>query len=238
MTPPTLPLGDTENGPHIVVGDDHPLVLAALGASLQQFFPGASIRGASAVEEVIAQVSKSQHSVDLVLLDLNMPGNAGFAGLLLLLASFPGIPVAILSAQETPATIRKAITLGAAGYIPKTSSLTTMAEAIENMLDGHVWLPQNVSRVEQPESDSEIEVARRLAELSPQQLRILARLVEGKLNKQIASDLGIAEQTVKSHVSTILRKLNVLTRTEAAILVERCGKADPAAADCLSREVS
>jgi DNA-binding NarL/FixJ family response regulator len=211
------------NSPYIIVCDDHPLVQAALRGALQQAFPGALIREAGAVEDVVDEISKAPHAVDLVLLDLNMPGNAGFSGLLLLLASFPHVPVAILSAQEAPATIRKAISLGASGYLPKTTSLATMAEAIQRILNGDVWLPQSVSLAEQPESEADIDAARRLSALSPQQLRILARVVEGKLNKQIAGELNIAEQTVKVHVSIILRKLGVITRTQAAILVERSG---------------
>jgi len=223
MNQPPLRLGEPRKGPYLVIGDDHPLVQAALSASLQQAIPGMSIREAGAVEDVVVEISKAPHEVDLVLLDLDMPGTTGFTGLLLLLASFPDIPVAILSAQEAPTTIRKAISLGASGYIPKTSSLTTMAEAVQRILDGDVWVPKSISVVGQIESEADIDIARRLSMLTAQQVRILARLVEGKLNKQIAAELNITEQTVKSHVSKILQKLKVVSRTQAAILVERCG---------------
>jgi DNA-binding NarL/FixJ family response regulator len=220
----TRRLGNPIDSPCIVIGDDHPLVQSALRGALQHAFPRALIFDAKAVEGVVEELTEAPREVDLVLLDLDMPGNAGFTGLLLLLSSFPGVPVAILSAQETPATIRKAIRLGASGYIPKTASLTMMVEAVEKILDGDVWVPQSVSLTEQPDGDTDIEAATRLSALSPQQLRILARLVEGKLNKQIAHELGIAEQTVKVHVSTILKKLRVSTRTQLAVLVERCAK--------------
>ena len=224
MTDLPFRIGETIDNPHIVIGDDHPLVQAAVRASLQQAFPDASFSEATTVEEMVGVILKARREVDLVLLDLDMPGNAGLSGLLLLLASFPGIPVAILSAQESPAMIRKAIRLGASGYIPKTMSLTIMAEAVREMLAGDIWVPAGVSLAEQPESEADIDAARRLSALTPQQLRILARVVEGKLNKQIAYELNIAEQTVKVHVSTILRKLGVITRTQAAILVESSGR--------------
>lgn len=219
------------NGPTIVIGDDHPLVQAALRGALEQILAGVVIRECFTVESVVDEVSRSPREVDLILLDLNMPENAGFTGLLLLLASFPAIPVAIISAQHEAVTIRKAIALGASGYIPKNLSLTKMAEAVQRILAGDVWVPEEPPLHGTPENEKDVDVARRLSALSPQQLRILARLVEGKLNKQIAADLDIAEQTVKVHVSTILRKLDVITRTQAAILVERSTKTAGASLD-------
>ncbi len=106
-----------------------------------------------------------------------------------------------------------------------------MAEAVQRILAGDVWVPEELPLHGTPENEKDVDVARRLSALSPQQLRILARLVEGKLNKQIAADLDIAEQTVKVHVSTILRKLDVITRTQAAILVERSTKTAGASFD-------
>lgn len=219
---PDAPLQEaTASGPSLIVADDHPLVQAALSASLRQAFPGAQIIGASTIDGLVAEISKAQEGIDLVLLDLSMPGSSGFVGLLLLLRSFPTLPVAILSARDEPATIRKAIRLGACGYIPKTLSLDAMAEAVRQILSGDVWVPPGVSLDEPGQGDQD--VAARLLALSPQQLRILSRMVDGKLNKQIAADLGIAEQTVKAHISTILRTLGVHRRTEAAVLVERSG---------------
>lgn len=209
------------DNPNIIIADDHPLVLAALRAAIQQIFPGVSIHEAATMEAAITEVSKAPHDVDLVLLDLQMPGSAGFTGLLLLQASFPTVPIAIVSAQRDLATIRKAMSYGVSGYIPKSLSLPRMTEAIKQILAGEVWVPNGISIARRAEDENDLDVARRLRELSPQQLRILTLLVEGKLNKQIAAELDIAEQTVKVHVSAILRRLDVLTRTQAAILVER-----------------
>lgn len=212
--------------PNILIAGDHPLVQAALRGALQQVLPGLSVREATTMEAAVDEISKAPQDVDLVLLDLNMPGSAGFTGLLLLQASFRAVPVAILSAQQDPATIRKAIAYGASGYIPKNSCLPEIAGAIERILAGELWVPDGISLARCPEDKKDFDVARRLSALSPRQQRILTRLVEGKLNKQIAADLDIAEQTVKVHVSAILRKLDVLTRTQAAILVERSAKRD------------
>jgi DNA-binding NarL/FixJ family response regulator len=214
------PVGEeAASGPCIVIADDHPLVKAALSASLQQALPGAQVRGAGTIEGLIAEISRATDDIDLVLLDLSIPGSSGFVGLLLLLRRFPALPVAILSAKDDPSTICKAMHLGASGYIPKTLSLDEITEAVRCILSGDVWMPRGLSK--DPANSSDRDVTDRLLALSPQQLRILSRVVEGQQNKRIAFELGIAEQTVKVHVSTILRALGVRRRTEAAILVER-----------------
>jgi DNA-binding NarL/FixJ family response regulator len=177
------------------------------------------VEAATTVDEILALLFTAAGEVDLVLLDLHMPGNSGFTGLFLLQTEFPTVPVAILSAEHDPRTIRRAISYGALGYIPKSLSLDEMGAAIISILGGEIWTPAGA--LEPSGADGDVDLARRFSSLTAQQLRILTRIVEGKLNKQIADDLKIAEQTVKVHVSTILRKLNVLTRTQAAILAER-----------------
>jgi DNA-binding NarL/FixJ family response regulator len=206
---------------YFIIGDDHPLVQSALGIALARAFEGAVIREAANMDEVLEEISRATAGmVDIVLLDLSMPGNVGFSGLLLVQSMFPNVPVAIISARDDPQTIRMAIKLGASGYIPKTLSMSSIATAVQDILDGELWMPQGVDLSENPEEE---DLASLLASLTPQQLRILSGMVEGKLNKQIASELGIAEQTVKVHVSAILRKLKAVSRTQAAILIERSG---------------
>jgi DNA-binding NarL/FixJ family response regulator len=205
----------------IIVADDHPPIRAALRAALQQVVTNARIREACTVDGVIRELSTSPQAVLLVLLDLNMPDSAGFAGLGLLRASFPEVPVAILSAQEEPQTIRKAMELGARGYLPKTLELAAMAEAVDRMLAGETWLPQRF--IAQPIGDADREIAARLAELTPQQWRVLTKIAQGTDNLNIAFEMEIAEQTVKAHVSVILKKLKVTNRTQAALLVQRFG---------------
>ena len=204
----------------IVIGDDHPLVQAALQSALSSVLPDLEIIPCQSLDEILAAVPDRIEEIDLILLDLTMPGVQGFAALFILLAQFPTVPVAIISARQDAATIRRAIAYGASGYIPKSLGLPAMAEAITRILGGEIWMPPNIGGRGSVQSE-DVELAARAASLSPQQLRILAMIVDGKLNKQIAGELGIAEQTVKGHVSTILRKLDVGSRTQAAVLAER-----------------
>jgi DNA-binding NarL/FixJ family response regulator len=200
----------------LVIGDDHPLVQVALREVLASALPDAEIAAAYTLSEVVAELEAGAGDVDLVLLDLDMPGTKGFTGLFLLMAQFPIVPVAILSATQDADTVGRAIAYGASGYIPKSLTPQGMAEAISRVLAGETWTPDPV-----PPADDDSALAGRIATLSAQQMRILSMIVDGKLNKQIAGELAIAEQTVKVHVSTILRKLGVGTRTQAAVLVER-----------------
>lgn len=200
----------------IVIGDDHPLVQAALRDALGRAMPEVAVIECPDLDSVMTAVAARPDDIDLVLLDLNMPGTHGFAGLFLMLAHHPTVPVAILSALQDADTIRRALAYGASGYIPKSLSMGAMADAIRAILSGAVWAPPT-SALDTPEAD-EAELARRFASLSPQQLRILTMIVDGKLNKQIAGDLNVSEQTVKVHVSSILRKLNVVSRTQAAVV--------------------
>ncbi len=206
----------------IVVGDDHPLVQAALANVLAEISPEVEIVACYTLDAVMEAVAAAPADIDLVLLDLNMPGTHGFAGLFLMQAQHPTVPVAILSAQADAATIRRAMTFGASGYVPKSLSLPDMAAAIVAILAGERWTPPDIAGLAGGgEGDDDLELARRFSSLSPQQIRILALIVAGKLNKQIAGELNVSEQTIKIHVSTILRKLQVVTRTQAAVLASR-----------------
>ncbi|PDT45250.1 DNA-binding response regulator [Sinorhizobium fredii] len=202
----------------IVIADDHPMVQAALRSALVTALPDLDLIACRSVDEVLEVLSSDWREVDLVLLDLTMPGTDGFAGLFLLHAHFPTLPVAIVSARQDAATIQKAITFGASGYIPKSLDLPEMASAIGAILEGEIWTP---SRFGAETVDPDAAMSARLASLSSQQLRILTKIIEGKLNKQIAGEMEIAEQTVKVHVSAILKKLGVVSRTQAAVTCER-----------------
>ncbi|GLR81925.1 response regulator transcription factor (plasmid) [Azospirillum oryzae] len=202
----------------IVIGDDHPLVQAALRDALGKAMPEVRVIECPDLDSVMTAVGRGPDDIDLVLLDLNMPGTHGFAGLFLMLAHHPTVPVAILSALQDSDTIRRALAYGASGYIPKSLSMPAMADAIRAILSGETWAPPlSAASTEADEADA----ARRFASLSPQQLRILTMIVDGKLNKQIAGELNVSEQTVKVHVSSILRKLNVVSRTQAAVVAGR-----------------
>jgi len=208
------------NRARIIIADDHPLVQMALGSTLRTAFPDHEIIECMGLDPMLEVVGRDPTAVDLVLLDLNMPGLHGLAGLFTMLGRFPTVPVAIVSALEEPSLIRRAVAFGASGYIPKSLGMPQMAAAVRAILAGEIWIPEKAEGTAEDESE-EAEIARRFASLSPSQMRILFMIVEGKLNKQIASEMSIAEQTVKIHDSTIFRKLGVGTRTQAAVLAGR-----------------
>jgi DNA-binding NarL/FixJ family response regulator len=195
-----------------LVADDHPLFRDALGQIVAARYAGSKIDEAGTLDEVVSRLASSDDT-DLVLLDLAMPGARGFSGLMYLRAQFPAVPVVVVSANEDAAIIRQAIGLGASGYIPKSLATGTIGAAIAAVLDGAVWVPPDTSL----ELSAEDDLVTRLVTLTPQQVRVLMMLSEGLLNKQIAYELGVSEATVKAHVSAILQKLGVESRTQAVI---------------------
>jgi DNA-binding NarL/FixJ family response regulator len=203
----------------IVIADDHPLFRDALRLAIAERFEGAGIAEAGSLDGVRAELEAAPET-DLVLLDLNMPGMHGFSGLLFLRAQFPAVPVAVISANEEPQVIRRALEFGAAGYIPKSAAPGEIRAALAAFLAGETWLPAGIE-LGGSETDAEAELTARLARLTPQQIRVLMMLSEGLLNKQIAYDLKVSEATVKAHVSAILQKLCVDSRTQAVILAGR-----------------
>lgn len=205
----------------IIVADDHPLFRDALRqaiGTLEQAY-GVEMAGEfDAVETLL----ETRPETELVLLDLNMPGNNGLSGLLRLRSSYPGIPVVIVSANEEASTVRRALDMGASGYIPKSSTAEQIRTAIGTVLAGDVWVPPHLD-VSAAEDGDMSELIQRLQTLTPQQNRVLAMLGEGLLNKQIAYELGVSEATVKAHVSAVLLKLGVDSRTQAVIALGRLG---------------
>jgi len=161
--------------------------------------------------------------MDLVLLDLTMPGVHGFSGLLFLRSERPGVPVIVVSANEDRAVMRHCIEFGAAAYIPKSLDVETMRAAIRKVIEGGQWTPPDLDFAAQPNHEASA-LARRLSSLTPQQVRVLMMLSQGLLNKQIAYELSVSEATVKAHVSAILQKLGVDSRTQAVILAARIEK--------------
>jgi DNA-binding NarL/FixJ family response regulator len=199
----------------LVIADDHPLFRGALRAAVSGQFADADIAEAGTFDDVVAQLDRGGE-VDLVLLDLTMPGVRGFSGLMFLRAQYPSVPVVIVSANDDPAVIRRCMDFGASGFIPKTLGVEVMRTALARVLEGGVWTPPDVDLSGRPDADT-AELIGRLATLTPQQVRVLMMLSEGMLNKQIAYGLGVSEATVKAHVSAILQKLGVESRTQAVI---------------------
>jgi len=199
----------------LVIADDHPLFRDALRQAVASVVASAKIDEAGSFEELTALLDQDS-DVDLVLLDLTMPGISGFSGLIYLRAQFPAIPVVIVSASDDGGTIRQSLDFGASGFIPKRFGVDTLRDAIMKVLDGDVWVPADTDL----SSATDPELARlrdRLVTLTPQQVRVLMMLSEGLLNKQIAYELGVSEATIKAHVSAILQKLGVESRTQAVI---------------------
>lgn len=213
------------NSPVIIVADDHPLFRDALEGTVSNGFPGAQVITAEDLTTTIAALEETP-DIDLVLLDLNMPGIQGFSGLIFLRGQYPVIPVIIVSANESIDTIRRSISLGASGFIPKSSGTDEMKAAIQVVLDGGLWVPNEKALESNQQDDELLEIASRLATLTPQQMRVLMMLKEGLLNKQIAYELTVSEATVKAHVSAILQKLDVNSRTLAVIVASRIANID------------
>jgi DNA-binding NarL/FixJ family response regulator len=206
-------------GRRIIIVDDHPLFRAAL----RQTLAGGAGKTDTDIDEAgdlaaLGAVLEADRDYDLVLLDLNMPGAHGFSGLLLLRAQYPDVPVMIISAVEDHKVIRRTFELGAAGYLPKSVGPAEIRTAIDTVLAGGIFVPEGVNLAGDDEQSALI---RRLATLTPQQIRVLMMLSDGLMNKQIAYELTISEATVKAHVSAILQKLDVDSRTQAVIAASR-----------------
>lgn len=200
--------------PVILVADDHPLFRNAVVHALREAVPNASVLQASSAGS-LNQALDASADVDLVLLDLTMPGAHGFSALLHVRGERPEIPVVVISSNEHPRVIRRAQQFGAAGFIPKSSPADVIGEAVAEVMDGGAWFPPLTAE----RSEQDAALAARLAQLTPQQFRVLLCLADGLLNKQIAHQLGLAENTVKVHVTAILKKLDCYSRTQAAVLV-------------------
>ena len=204
----------------VIVADDHPLFRTAIKEALTTQEGQTRFLEANSLESLQRLVDEN-HDVDLVLLDLHMPGVTGFAGLIYLGKRCPSVPVVIISANEDPVVIRRALDHGAAGFIPKSSSMDTIREAIAAVLMGEIWSPP-LSRSNLPGSQaSEMEMAERMAQLTPQQFKVLMMMSQGLLNKQIGYELSVSEATVKAHVTAIMSKLGVNNRTQAVLAAER-----------------
>jgi len=214
----------------VIIADDHPLFRAALQQVLGRSWPDASVVEADTFDAMRAAVEAHGASADFILLDLHMPGARGFSSLVYLSSVAPSLPVIVVSASEDAGVMAQAVQLGAAGFVPKSSSLGAIEGAIKAVLDGDVWLPEGVN----PSARSDEGVARAAAQLqslTAQQMRVLLMMGEGLLNKQIAYELSVTEATIKAHVTAILRKLDVINRTQAVLVLQSLDIDDPAQFD-------
>lgn len=209
----------------ILIADDHPLFREALGRAVRRAVGEADVHEASDVATLMRALERYPRA-DLLLLDLDMPGAHGFSALVAIRSAYPSVPTVMVSATDDAATIERALALGAAGFIPKSVDADTLAHAVARVLDGDTWAPSGLAAPSSV-SDEDRDAARRLASLTPQQFRVLGLVCSGLLNKQIAYELDVSEATVKAHMTAILRKLQVHTRTQAVMLVGRLAT-DPA----------
>jgi DNA-binding NarL/FixJ family response regulator len=199
----------------LLIADDHQLFRGALREAVSGMVERAEIAEAGTFDEM-SKLLDEGGEVDLILLDLAMPGVRGFSGLMYLRAQHPSVPVLVVSANDDPSVIRRCMDFGASGFMPKTLGIDQMREAIKRGLGGGVWTPPDVDLTGGADAESAALMAR-LSSLTPQQVRVLMMLSEGMLNKQIAYELSVSEATVKAHVSAILQKLGVDSRTQAVI---------------------
>ena len=229
---PPVPYAFDENTarmPRLLIADDHPLFRAALRGAAIDAVAGLSVLEAESLDGVLAALDANR-DIDLVLLDLHMPGNHGLAGLAAIRAQYPEVAVVVVSANDDPRVVRRALDHGAAGYLPKSSGLDELRDAIRSVLACEQWLPSSlrasVARAQSSQHDAEL--AARLASLSPQQFRVLTLVAEGLLNKQIADRLDVQERTVKAHLTAIFERMGVRNRTQAGVVLRELELSDPA----------
>ncbi|MFM8702116.1 MAG: response regulator [Hyphomicrobiales bacterium] len=203
----------------ILIADDHPLFRTAIKSALFSLNRHIEFVEAGFFDELCEKLDQLQ-DLDLILLDLKIPGVTDFSGLFYIRTNFPHFPVVIISGNDDPATIRTALNIGASGFIPKSTDPETLEAALKSILNGHSWAPESTffSEVDAPKND---EIVNKIKILTPQQMRVLMKLSQGLLNKQIAYELGVSEATIKAHVSAILKKLDVDSRTHAAVLLTK-----------------
>lgn len=204
----------------VLIVDDHVLVRDGLRSVLQLSYPDCDIYEAGDFEEALDQLGRLDE-VDLVLLDLNIPDTSRLSGLKQLRDDFPSIPVVMVSGSYDRLTVRDALAAGAAGFVPKSLKREAIMEALQEVLSGEIYVPEAFD--ESGQSDEENSIRTRIDSLTPQQRVVLGHLVAGRLNKQIAHELNVSMTTVKAHVSAILQKMNVFSRTQAVILANRIG---------------
>ena len=213
----------------LIVADDHPLFRNALIHAISTtFVTKATIETDSF--EATCEALLQHPDTDLLLLDLHMPGNCGFLGLIQLPKQYPTLPIVVISASEDLDVIKRVMAFGASAFIPKSAHPAEIGKALSAVIDGELWVPPALRNqvLHQQQHQPDLDLAGKVAELTPQQYKVLFYLTEGWLNKQIAYDLHISEATVKAHITAIFRKLGVTNRTQVVIQAQRLQLEPPA----------
>jgi DNA-binding NarL/FixJ family response regulator len=208
----------------LIVADDHPLFRNALINAISSTFATKATIETDSFDSTC--VALEQHpDTDLLLLDLHMPGNCGFLGLIQLRKNYPALPIVVISASEDLDVIRRVMAFGASAYVPKSANPLDISAALNAVMAGELWVPvrlkNQVLDIHSREAEDDLDLAARVAQLTQQQYKVLYYLTEGWLNKQIAYDLHISEATVKAHITAIFRKLGVTNRTQVVIQAQR-----------------
>lgn len=195
---------------HVMIADDHPLYLDALVNGLVSHLPGTQVSQANNYIELFDSLYLQVEEIDLLIMDLFMPGSSGYAGLSFLRTQFPTLPIVVISALDDLIARSQCIQHGAA-FISKSTAPTNIFKQVEQILDGSYQFP-----LTQIKSSIETINAKKIKTLTPSQFRVLHLIAAGHSNKTIADSLNISEKTVKAHISAIFEKLDVKNRTQAA----------------------
>lgn len=203
-----------------LLADDHPLYREALKSALQTQLQGVNYLESDSFTSTL-QVLRRQRNISIILLDLNMPGCENFYGLLRVRQSFPDLPIAVVSASDSIEVISQVMEFGANAFVPKTTPTLEMVGAIREVLKGNKWLPDGIAEKIENVSTDTIEISQKVKELTPKQFQVLRLVKQGLMNKQIADTLNVTEATVKAHISMLFKRLNVKSRTQILVAVEK-----------------
>lgn len=205
---------------NLLIADDHPLYRDALRGALSLSLPELNLIEASDLQQTVDTL-QSHQDIDLLLLDLNMPGSCDLFGLIHIRKLFPDLPIAVVSGVDDRQVVAKIINIGAMGFVPKTTSAGKIAEAVVAMLAGDLWIPDNYgSELDTIDPNFSV-LTDKVASLTPAQYKVLCYLRDGLLNKQIAYNLDIATATVKAHITAMFRKLGINNRTQAVLIASQ-----------------
>jgi DNA-binding NarL/FixJ family response regulator len=203
-----------------LIADDHPLFRDALKGALSSCFTDVTFLESESLDTTI-DVLRKNRKVSIIILDLDMPGCDNFYGLLRVKEVFPNIPIVVLSASDSAQTVSQVMAFGADGFIPKTTATPIIKDALLAVLKGQKWLPEAMAAAILELDDDAKDIAVKLKELTPKQFQVLNLIKDGLMNKQIASSLSITEATVKAHIGVIFKKLEVKTRTQIVLAVNK-----------------
>jgi len=203
-----------------LIADDHPLYREALKSALQTEFTGVNFIESDSFATTLSEL-KRHRNIDLVLLDLNMPGCENYYGLLRIRQSFPDLPIVVVSASDDLETIAEVMEFGANAFVPKNSATSVLVEALKTVLDGKSWVSDSVARKMKEVSSDKIGIAQKVSELTPKQFQVLCLIKRGMMNKDIANELNVTEATIKAHVGSLFKRLDVKSRTQILVAIEQ-----------------